>query len=74
MKEEEVLGWYTDIQKVMKSFFLVSPCFSNVREMAVKFNDYFEFPREFDIFPYTAVGLAKMEGTEFQSSTEILLH
>lgn len=32
------------------------------REMAVKFNDYFEFPREFDISPYTAAGLAKLEG------------
>lgn len=31
--------------------------------MAVKFNDYFEFPREFDIYPYTAAGLAKIEGT-----------
>ena len=32
------------------------------REMAVKFNDYFEFPREFDLAPYTAAGLAKKEG------------
>ena len=30
--------------------------------MAVKFNDYFEFPREFDVLPYTASGLAKLEG------------
>ena len=30
--------------------------------MAVKFNDYFEFPREFDLAPYTAAGLAKKEG------------
>ena len=32
------------------------------REMAVKFNDYFEFPKEFDLQPYTAAGLAKIEG------------
>ena len=31
--------------------------------MAVKFNDYFEFPREFDMAPYTASTLAKLEGT-----------
>ena len=34
--------------------------------MAVKFNDYFEFPREFDISPYTAAGLAKLEGNPLQ--------
>ena len=32
------------------------------REMAVKFNDYFEFPREFDMAPYTAATLAGNEG------------
>ena len=32
------------------------------REMAIKFNDYFEFPREFDMAPYTAAALAKAEG------------
>ena len=32
--------------------------------MAVKFNDYFEFPKEFDLQPYTAAGLAKIEGKE----------
>ena len=35
---------------------------SPLREMAVKFNDYFEFPKEFDMAPYTAATLAKMEG------------
>ena len=35
---------------------------SSLREMAVKFNDYFEFPKEFDMAPYTAATLAKMEG------------
>ena len=33
------------------------------RECAIKFNDYFEFPREVDMEPYTAQGLAKIEGT-----------
>ena len=33
------------------------------RETAVKFNDYFEFPRELDMSPYTAAKLAKLEGT-----------
>ena len=40
------------------------------REMAVKFNDYFEFPREFDMAPYTAAHLAKHEGGPRTSATE----
>ncbi|XP_074657837.1 ubiquitin carboxyl-terminal hydrolase 9X-like [Tubulanus polymorphus] len=32
------------------------------RECAVKFNDYFEFPRELEMEPYTVQGLAKIEG------------
>lgn len=32
------------------------------RECAIKFNDYFEFPRELDMDPYTVRGLAKIEG------------
>ena len=28
----------------------------------MKFNDYFEFPREVDMSPYTAATLAKLEG------------
>ena len=32
------------------------------RECAVKFNDYFEFPRDLDMEPYTVGGLAKIEG------------
>lgn len=32
------------------------------RDCAVKFNDYFEFPREFDLEPFTVDGLAKIEG------------
>ncbi|CAH0386901.1 unnamed protein product [Bemisia tabaci] len=32
------------------------------RVCAIKFNDYFEFPRNFDMEPYTVSGLAKVEG------------
>ncbi|CAF0941972.1 unnamed protein product [Adineta ricciae] len=32
------------------------------RETPIKFNDYFEFPRELDMEPYTVHGLAKAEG------------
>ena len=32
------------------------------RECAIKFNDYFEFPRNLDMEPYTVGGLAKIEG------------
>jgi len=32
------------------------------RECPIKFNDYFEFPRQIDMEPYTVYGLAKMEG------------
>lgn len=34
------------------------------RECPIKFNDYFEFPREIDMEPYTVYGLAKMEGNQ----------
>ncbi|CAF0890240.1 unnamed protein product [Adineta ricciae] len=33
------------------------------RETPIKFNDYFEFPRELDMEPYTVQGLARAEGT-----------
>ncbi|XP_046853983.1 probable ubiquitin carboxyl-terminal hydrolase FAF-X [Xenia sp. Carnegie-2017] len=41
------------------------------RDVAVKFNDYFEFPREFDMEPYTVQGLARIENDpgEFDEST-----
>eukprot|EP00795_Rhopilema_esculentum_P016175 gene16175-7538_t len=32
------------------------------RDCAIKFNDYFEFPRQFDMEPFTVEGLAKIEG------------
>ncbi|XP_052737124.1 probable ubiquitin carboxyl-terminal hydrolase FAF-X isoform X2 [Bicyclus anynana] len=39
---------------------------------AIKFNDYFEFPRELDVEPYTAWGLARAEGdtTLWEGSAE----
>ncbi|XP_066267004.1 ubiquitin carboxyl-terminal hydrolase 9X-like isoform X4 [Branchiostoma lanceolatum] len=40
------------------------------RECAIKFNDYFEFPREFDMEPYTVKGLAKIEGEEIHGDDE----
>ena len=36
--------------------------YHSYRDCAVKFNDYFEFPREFDLEPFTVDGLAKIEG------------
>ena len=36
--------------------------FSYYRDCAVKFNDYFEFPRQFNLEPFTVEGLAKIEG------------
>ncbi len=40
------------------------------RECAIKFNDYFEFPREFDMEPYTVQGLAKIEGEVIADENE----
>ncbi|XP_070538663.1 ubiquitin carboxyl-terminal hydrolase 9X-like isoform X2 [Ptychodera flava] len=40
------------------------------RECAIKFNDHFEFPREFDMEPYTVAGLAKIEGEEIHDDNE----
>ncbi|KAK7155926.1 hypothetical protein R3I93_010558 [Phoxinus phoxinus] len=39
------------------------------RECAIKFNDYFEFPRELDMEPYTVAGVAKLEGDEVLPET-----
>ena len=50
---------YVHAKTIVKRLLL---CSHTVREMAVKFNDYFEFPKEFDIAPYTAATLAKVEG------------
>ncbi|KAK7089931.1 ubiquitin carboxyl-terminal hydrolase 9X-like isoform X2 [Littorina saxatilis] len=41
------------------------------RECAIKFNDYFEFPREFDMEPYTVQGLAKIEGEIIDDDLEV---
>ena len=40
------------------------------RECAIKFNDYFEFPRDFDMEPYTVQGLAKIEGESISDENE----
>lgn len=40
------------------------------RECAVKFNDYFEFPRDIDMEPFTELGLAKLQDEIKQNSTE----
>lgn len=39
------------------------------RETPIKFNDYFEFPRELDMEPYTVQGLAKAEGISVTEDT-----
>ena len=44
------------------------------RECAVKFNDYFEFPREVDMSPYTAATLAKLEGKILKSHCHYITH
>ena len=47
---------------LMEKVLLCMLCGLYYREMAIKFNDYFEFPREFDMAPYTAATLAEVEG------------
>ncbi|XP_058260184.1 probable ubiquitin carboxyl-terminal hydrolase FAF-X isoform X2 [Hemibagrus wyckioides] len=42
------------------------------RECAIKFNDYFEFPRELDMEPYTVAGVAKLESNEVSSDSEVI--
>ena len=49
---------------VVCSNMLTSSTYLFFRECAIKFNDYFEFPREFDMEPYTVNGLAKIEGKD----------
>ncbi|XP_053083670.1 probable ubiquitin carboxyl-terminal hydrolase FAF-X isoform X1 [Pangasianodon hypophthalmus] len=41
------------------------------RECAIKFNDYFEFPRELDMEPYTVAGVAKLESSEVSSESQV---
>ena len=48
----------------MWSMNLIILYFVLYRECAIKFNDYFEFPREFDMEPYTVQGMAKIEGRQ----------
>nr|XP_033805269.1 probable ubiquitin carboxyl-terminal hydrolase FAF-X isoform X2 [Geotrypetes seraphini] len=42
------------------------------RECAIKFNDYFEFPRELDMEPYTVAGVAKLEGDEVTPENQVI--
>uniref|UniRef100_A0A8C9SFP8 ubiquitinyl hydrolase 1 n=1 Tax=Scleropages formosus TaxID=113540 RepID=A0A8C9SFP8_SCLFO len=42
------------------------------RECAIKFNDYFEFPRELDMEPYTVAGVAKLEGDDVHSENQVI--
>lgn len=42
-----------------------------LRECAVKFNDYFEFPRDIDMEPFTELGLAKLQGTSCKLSLNV---
>ncbi|EHB09100.1 Putative ubiquitin carboxyl-terminal hydrolase FAF-Y [Heterocephalus glaber] len=41
------------------------------RECAIKFNDYFEFPRELDMEPYTVAGVAKLEGDNINPESQL---
>lgn len=42
------------------------------RECAIKFNDYFEFPRELDMEPYTVAGVAKLEGDSVTPESQLI--
>ncbi|CAH7488181.1 probable ubiquitin carboxyl-terminal hydrolase FAF-X [Phodopus roborovskii] len=43
------------------------------RECAIKFNDYFEFPRELDMEPYTVAGVTKLEGDNINPQTRLII-
>ncbi|XP_060232828.1 probable ubiquitin carboxyl-terminal hydrolase FAF-X isoform X1 [Meriones unguiculatus] len=42
------------------------------RECAIKFNDYFEFPRELDMEPYTVAGVTKLEDDCVDPQTHLI--
>lgn len=42
------------------------------RECAVKFNDYFEFPRELDMEPYTVPGVSKLEEDNVNTDSQLI--
>ena len=50
---------------------LTDDLFSFIRECAVKFNDYFEFPRDMDMEPFTELGLAKLQGKSFSLESHL---
>ena len=35
------------------------------KDVAIKYNDYFEFPRNLDMQPYTALGIAESKGRHY---------
>ncbi|KAM7041448.1 LOW QUALITY PROTEIN: ubiquitin carboxyl-terminal hydrolase 9X-like [Molossus nigricans] len=43
------------------------------RECAIKFNDYFEFPRELDMELYTVPGVAKVERANGKSDSQLIM-
>lgn len=43
------------------------------QELSQKFNDYFQFPLELDMFPFTAQGLAAADSLLFQNFFQILI-
>ncbi|XP_075815088.1 ubiquitin carboxyl-terminal hydrolase 9Y-like [Microtus pennsylvanicus] len=42
------------------------------RECAIKFNDYFEFPRELDMEPYTVAGVTRLEADSVNPLTHLI--
>ncbi|XP_074179594.1 ubiquitin carboxyl-terminal hydrolase 9X-like isoform X3 [Rhinolophus sinicus] len=42
------------------------------RECAIKFNDYFEFPRELDMEPYTVPSVSKLEGENVNPESQLV--
>ncbi|XP_063100555.1 probable ubiquitin carboxyl-terminal hydrolase FAF-X isoform X2 [Cavia porcellus] len=42
------------------------------RKSAIKFNDYFEFPREVDMEPYTVAGVVKLEGDSINPESQLI--
>ena len=51
-------GIHGQLRKALNAIFILL----SFRECAVKFNDYFEFPRDIDMEPFTELGLAKLQG------------
>lgn len=63
--------WIICLQSEVSHSILFFPLFL-LRECAVKFNDYFEFPRDIDMEPFTEVGLAKLQGQLLETANYLL--